>query len=185
MSKEMRMYIDKFTKPLLVEDVDKALKNKILLSYKDIHHGSKLPNEIKKLIKFNQIPNDVYDKINDYYNFEKTLPGDTYIEPFKQKLKNVGKGIDYGFLATLAFIELIGVDRLNDRYGTLKLYEDMLDEIRNLPDIKTSENKFEDYNTFRKTISEKSSPTRNLNLVIYSRFLDDHRHYERLIAKSY
>lgn len=61
----------------------------------------------------------------------------------------------------------------------------MLDEIRSLPDIKNSDNSLRDYNIFRKTIQGKYSPTRNLNLVITSRFQDEFNYYSRLVNKNF
>lgn len=181
----MREQIDNFKKLLSEGNIDKIFKNKVLLSLKDKLNGyGRLPKEIKDLVKFNQIPIDVYQKINDYYDFEKTLPSDTYMEFCNQKLKSIGKGIDEYFLGFLGFIELIGIDKL-DRYNTIDLYNQMLDEIRSLPDIKNSDNSLRDYNIFRKTIQGKYSPTRNLNLVITSRFQDEFNYYSRLVNKNF
>ena len=181
----MREQIDNFKKLLSEGNIDKTFKNKVLLSLKDKLNGyGRLPKEIKDLVKFNQIPIDIYQKINDYYDFEKTLPSDTYMEFCNQKLKSIGKGIDEYFLGFLGFIELIGIDKL-DRYNTIDLYNQMLDEIRSLPDIKNSDNSLRDYNIFRKTIQEKYSPTRNLNLVITSRFQDEFNYYSRLVNKNF
>lgn len=81
------------------------------------------------------------------------------------------------------FIELIGIDKLKDRYNTIELYNDMVNEIRSLPDIEKSDNIIEDYNIFRETLNRKESPTRSLNLVLYSRFLDEYNYYTQLINK--
>ena len=183
MSKEMRYQIDFFKDLLLNEGVDVTFKKKILSSLKDLlgAYGN-LPKEIKDLVKFNQIPTDVYQKISDYYDFEKTLSNDTYVEFSKKKLNTMGKKINDHFLETLGFIELIGIDKF-DRYNTIDLYNGMLDEIRNLPDIKNSDDVIGDYNIFRKTIGGKYSPTRNLQLVITSRFQDEYKHYNSLVNK--
>jgi hypothetical protein len=187
MRKEMRKLIDDFktfNNKKLNENVDISFKNKILSSLNDSLHGyKKLPNDIKKLIKFDKIPIDVYNKIKSYYEIEKQLSGDIYIDSSKQKLKHIGKKIDVYFLSMFGFIELIGIDKLNDRYNTIELYNDMVNEIRSLPDIEKSDNIIEDYNIFRETLNRKESPTRNLNLVLYSRFLDDYNYYTQLINK--
>jgi len=60
----------------------------------------------------------------------------------------------------------------------------MIDEIRSLPDIKNSDNVIDDYNIFRNLISRKESQTKDLFLVIASRFLDDYNYYIRLIEKK-
>jgi len=179
----MRYQIDFFKDLLLNEGVDVTFKKKILSSLKDLlgAYGN-LPKEIKDLVKFNQIPTDVYQKISDYYDFEKTLSNDTYVEFSKKKLNTMGKKINDHFLETLGFIELIGIDKF-DRYNTIDLYNGMLDEIRNLPDIKNSDDVIGDYNIFRKTIGGKYSPTRNLQLVITSRFQDEYKHYNSLVNK--
>jgi hypothetical protein len=183
MSKEMRYQIDFFKDLLLNEGVDVTFRNKILKSLKDkLGAYGKLPKEIKDLVKFNQIPNDIYQKINDYYELEKTLPSDTYMEFCNQKLKSIGKRVDEDLLGFFGFIELVGVDKF-DRYNTIDLYNGMLDEIRNLPDIKNSDDVIGDYNIFRKTIGGKYSPTRNLELVITSRFQDEYKHYSSLVNK--
>jgi hypothetical protein len=185
MSKEMREQIDNFKNFLLKESVDRTFKNKILSSLKDkLGAYGKLPKEIKDLVKFNQIPTDVYQKINDYYDFEKTLSKDTYMEFCNQKLKSIGKGVDEDLLGFFGFIELIGVDKF-DRYNTIDLFNRMLDEIRSLPDIKNSDNVIRDYNIFRKTIGGKYSPTRNLQIVITSRFQDEYKYYSRLVNKDF
>ena len=185
MSKEIREYIDKFNNFLLNESVDVTFKNKILKSLKDkLGSYGKLPKEIKDLVKFNQIPNDVYQKIKDYYELEKTLSKDTYMEFCNQKLKSIGKGVDEDLLGFFGFIELIGIDKF-DRYNTIDLYNGMLDEIRSLPNIKNSDDVIGDYNIFRKTIGGKYSPTRNLQLVITSRFLEDYNYYSKIVNKDY
>jgi hypothetical protein len=185
MSKEMREHIDKFKDFLLNESVDRTFKNKILSSLKDkLGAYGKLPKEIKDLINFNQIPMDVYQKISDYYEVEKTLPSDTYMEFCNQKLKSIGKGVDDNLFGFFGFIELVGVDKF-DRYNTIDLYNGMLDEIRNLPDIKNSDDVIRDYNIFRKTIGDKYSPSRNLALVITSRFQDEYKYYSRLVNKDF
>lgn len=187
MSKEMRENIDgvKNWKKFLNESVDISFKKKILSSLKDkLGAYGNLPKEIKDLVKFNQIPSDVYEKISDYYNVEKTLPSNTYMEFCNQKLKSIGKGIDNDLFGFLGFIELIGVDKF-DRYNTIDLYKGMLDEIRNLPDIKNSDDVIRDYNIFRKTIGEKYSPSRNLALVITSRFQDEYKYYSHLVNKNF
>ena len=118
--------------------IDSSFKKRIIFSLKEkLCYYDKLPKEIKDLVKFNQIPIDVYQKINDYYTVEKVLPSDSYIVFCKQKLKYIGKKIDNHFLATLGFIELIVIDKF-DKYNTIDLYNRMLDEIRSLPDIKNS-----------------------------------------------
>jgi hypothetical protein len=99
-----------------------------------------------------------------------------------QKLKSIGKRVDEDLLGFFGFIELVGVDKF-DRYNTIDLYNGMLDEIRNLPDIKNSDDVIGDYNIFRKTIGGKYSPTRNLELVITSRFQDEYKHYSSLVNK--
>jgi hypothetical protein len=186
MSKEIREQIDKFKNLfLLKESIDATFKKKILKALKDkLGAYGRLPKEIKDLVKFNQIPMDVYQKINDYYDFEKTLPNDTYIEFSKQKLKEIGEKINEDFLGFLGFIELIGIDKF-DRYNTIDLYNGMLDEIRSLPDIKNSDDVIGDYNIFRKTIGGKYSPTRNLQLVITSRFQEEYQYYNKIINKDF
>jgi hypothetical protein len=185
MSKEMREHIDKFKNLLLNEGVDRTFKNMILSSLKDkLGAYGKLPKEIKNLVKFDQIPMDVYQKISDYYEVEKTLPGDTYMEFCGQKLKSIGKGVDNNLFGFLGFIELIGVDKF-DRYNTIDLYNGMLGEIRSLPDIKNSDDVIRDYNIFRKTIRGKHSPLRNLVLVITSRFQDEYMYYSHLVNKEF
>lgn len=164
---------------------NRTFKNKILSSLKDkLGAYCKLPKEIKELINFNQIPMDVYQKINDYYEVEKTLPMNTHMEFCNQKLKSIGKGIDECFLGFLGFIELVGVDKF-DRYKTIDLYNGMLEEIRSLPDIKNSDDIIRDYNIFRRTIADKHSPSRNLALVITSRFQDVYEYYSRLVNKDF
>jgi hypothetical protein len=183
--KDLKQFIKTNIREFLNESVDITFKKKILSSLKDkLGAYGKLPKEIKDLIKFNQIPMDVYQKISDYYEVEKTLPSDTYMEFCNQKLKSIGKGIDDNLFGFLGFIELIGVDKFN-RYNTIDLYNEMLDEIRNLPDIKNSNDVIRDYNIFRKTIGDKYSPYRNLALVITSRFQDEYKHYNRLVNKEF
>jgi hypothetical protein len=169
----------------LKENVDVTFKNKILKSLKDkLGAYGRLPKEIKDLVRFNQIPMDVYKKISDYYDFEKTLSNNTYIEFSGQKLKTIGKKIDDHFLETLGFIELIGVDKF-DRYNTIDLYNRMLDEIRSLPDIKNSDDVIKDYNIFREIMNRKDSPSKDLGIVLTSRFQDEYRYYNRLINKDF
>jgi hypothetical protein len=183
MSKEIREQINKFKDFLLNEGVDVTFKKKILSSLKDkLGAYGKLPKEIKGLVKFNQIPMDVYQKISDYYEVEKTLPSDTYMEFCNQKLKSIGKGIDDDLFGFLGFIELIGVDKF-DRYNTIDLYNGMLDEIRNLPDIKNSDDVIKDYNIFREIMGRKDSPSKDLGIVLTSRFQDEYKHYNRLVNK--
>ena len=185
MSKEMREHIDKFKDFLLNESVDRTFKNKILLSLKDkLGAYGKLPKQIKDLVNFNQIPMDVYQKISDYYDVEKVLPKDTYIDSSRQKLESIGKKIDDHFLGTLGFIELIGIDKF-DRYNTIDLYNRMLDEIRSLPDIKNSDDVIRDYNTFREIMRRKDSPSKDLGIVLTSRFQDEYKHYNRLVNKDF
>ena len=177
----MRKPIDNFKNYFLSENLDRRFKNKILSSLKNTLDGyNKLPKEIKKLINFNQMPMDVYQKIVDYYEFEKTLPKNTYIKSLDLKLKLTGREFDEDFLGFIGFIELIGINKFN-RYNTIKLYNAMLDEIRNLPDIKKSDDVINDYNIFRKRIKDKASPTRNLRLVIISRFLEEYRYFSKLV----
>lgn len=184
-SNEMRRIMDNFKKFTIKESVDRTFKNKILSSLKDkLGAYGKLPKEIKELINFNQIPMDVYQKISDYYEIEETLPMDTHMEYCNQKLKSIGKGIDECFLGFLGFIELVGVDKF-DRYKTIDLYNGMLEEIRSLPDIKNSDDIIRDYNIFRKTIGGKHSPSRNLALVITSRFQDEYQYYNHLVNKDF
>jgi len=185
MSKEMREQINKVKNLLLKESVDRTFKNKILSSLKDLlgAYGN-LPKEIKDLVKFNQIPTDVYQKISDYYDFEKTLSNDTYSEFSKKKLDTIGKKINYHFLATLGFIELIGIDKF-DRYNTIDLFNRMLDEIRSLPDIKNSDDVIRDYNIFREIMHRKDSPTNHLGLVLTSRFQDEYKYYNLLVNKDF
>lgn len=170
---------------LLNESVDITFKNKILSSLKDKLGGyGKLPKEIKDLMNFNQIPMDVYQKISDYYDVEKVLPKDTYIDSSRQRLKSIGNKIDNHFLGTLGFIELIGIDKF-DRYNTIGLYNKMLDEIRSLPDIKNSDDVIRDYNTFREIMGKKDSPSKDLGIVLTSRFQDEYKHYNRLVNKDF
>jgi len=185
MSKEMREQIDNFKNLLLKESVDRTFKNKILSSLKDLlgAYGN-LPKEIKDLVKFNQIPTDVYQKISDYYDFEKTLSNNTYSEFSKKKLNTIGKKINDHFLETLGFIELIGIDKF-DRYNTIDLFNRMLDEIRSLPDIKNSDDVIRDYNIFREIMGRKDSPTKDLGLVLTSRFQDEYKYYNRLVNKDF
>lgn len=162
------------------EKLDSVFKKKILSSLKDLLNGyGRIPNEIKKNVKFNQIPIDVYLKIYDYFEVEKKLPRNTYIEPFGQNLSSIGKKINESFLGTLGFIELIGVNKFN-KYNTKELYLRMLDEIRSLPDIKNSDNIIRDYNIFRERMGKKDSPTKDLSLVLPSRFLDEYYYYSGL-----
>lgn len=185
MSKEMREHIDKFKNFLLNEGVDSTFKNKILSSLKNkLGAYSKLPKEIKSLINFNQIPVDVYQKISDYYEVERALPKDTYIDSSRQRLKSIGYKIDGYFLGTLGFIELIGIDNFN-RYNTIDLYNRMLDEIRSLPDIKNSDDVIRDYNIFREIMGRKDSPSKDLGLVLPSRFQDEYKYYNRLVNKDF
>jgi len=185
MTKEMRQHIDKFKDFLLNESVNRTFKNKVLLSLKDKLGGyGKLPKEIKELINFNQIPMDVYQKISDYYEVEKVLPKDTYIDSSRQRLKSIGYKIDDHFLGTLRFIELIGIDNFN-RYNTIDLYNRMLDEIRSLPDIKNSDDVIRDYNVFREIMGRKDSPSKDLGIVLPSRFQDEYKHYNRLVNKDF
>lgn len=184
-SKEMREHIDKFKDFLLNESVDRTFKNKILSSLKDkLEAYGKLPKEIKDLVNFNQIPMDVYQKISDYCDVEKVLSKDTYIDSSRQKLKSIGKKIDDHFLGTLGFIELIGIDKF-DRYNTIDLYNRMLDEIRSLPNIKNSDDVIRDYNTFREIMGRKDSASKDLGIVLTSRFQDEYEHYNRLVNKDF
>jgi hypothetical protein len=161
--------------------IDKTFKNKILSSLNDILNGyGKLPKEIKDLVNFNQIPIDIYQKINDYYDVEKVLQKDAY----SSKLKSIGKKIDELFLGTLGFIELIGIDKF-DRYKTIDLYNRMLDEIRSLPDIKNSDDVIKDYNIFREIMKRKDSPSKDLGIVLTSRFQDEYKYYSRLANKDF
>ncbi len=187
MSKDIRQMIDKVKNyhQFINESVDVSFKKKILSSLKDLlgAYGN-LPKEIKDLVKFNQIPTDVYQKISDYYDFEKTLSSNTYIEFSGQKLKTIGKKIDDHFLETLGFIELIGIDKFY-RYNTIDLYNRMLDEIRSLPDIKGSDDVIKDYNIFREIMNRKDSPSKDLGIVLTSRFQDEYKHYNRLVNKDF
>jgi hypothetical protein len=187
MSKEIRQMIDKVKNyhQFINESVDVSFKKKILSSLKDLlgAYGN-LPKEIKDLVKFNQIPTDVYQKISDYYDFEKTLSSNTYIEFSGQKLKTIGKKINDHFLETLGFIELIGIDKF-DTYNTIDLYNRMLDEIRSLPDIKSSDDVIKDYNIFREIMNRKDSPSKDLGIVLTSRFQDEYKHYNRLVNKDF
>jgi len=185
MSKEIREQINKFKDFLLNEGVDVTFKKKILSSLKDLlgAYGN-LPKEIKDLVKFNQIPTDVYQKISDYYDFEKTLSNDTYVEFSKKKLNTIGKKINDHFLETLGFIELIGIDKF-DIYNIIDLYNRMLDEIRSLPDIKNSDDVIKDYNIFREIMNRKDSPSKDLGIVLTSRFQDEYKHYNRLVNKDF
>jgi len=75
MKNEMREQINNFRQFPLKENLDTSFKNKILSSLNNTLKGyNKLPKEIKDLVKFNQIPPDVYQKIKDYYEVEKMLP---------------------------------------------------------------------------------------------------------------
>jgi hypothetical protein len=182
---DLKQFIKTTIREFLNESVDVSFKKKILSSLKDLlgAYGN-LPKEIKDLVKFNQIPNDVYQKINDYYVLEKTLPSDTHMEFCNQKLKSIGKGVDEYLLGFFGFIELIGIDKF-DRYNTIDLYNGMLDEIRSLPDIKNSDDVIGDYNIFRRTIGGKHSPTRNLQLVITSRFQEEYNYYSKVVNKDF
>jgi hypothetical protein len=183
MSKEMREQIESFKKLLLVEGIDRTFRNKILSSLKDLLGAyGKLPKEIKDLVNFNQIPVDVYQRISNYYDFEKVLSSNTYIESSRQKLKEIGKKIDDHFLGTLGFIELVGIDKF-DRYNTIDLYNRMLEEIRSLPDIKNSDDVIRDYNIFREIMKRKDSPSKDLGIVLTSRFQDEYKYYSRLVNK--
>lgn len=164
---------------------NKTFKNKVLSSLKDLLGAyGKLPKEIKDLINFNQIPMDVYHKISDYYDVEKVLPKDTYIVSSRQKLGSIGKKIDDHFIGILGFIELIGVDNFH-RYNTIDLYNRMLDEIRSLPDIKNSDDVIRDYNAFREIMKRKDSPSKDLGIVLTSRFQDEYKYYNLLVNKEF
>ena len=181
----MREHIDKFRGFLLNESVDRKFKNTILSHLKDLLGAyGKLPKEIKDLVKFNQIPMDVYQKISDYYDFEKVLSNNTYIEFSSEKLKTIGEKINYVLLGTLGFIELIGVDKF-DRYNTIDLYNRMLAEIRSLPDIKNSDDVIRDYNIFRGIMQRRDSPSKDLGIVLTIRFEDEYDYYHRLVNKDF
>jgi hypothetical protein len=158
-------------------EIDTSFKKKIIFSLKEKLYCH--VKYIKYLVKFNQIPIDVYQKINDYYEVEKVLPKDTYIECSKQKLKHIGNKIDNHFLATLGFIELIGIDKF-DKYNTISLYNRMLDEIRSLPDIKNSVDVINDYNIFREIMGRKDSPSKDLGIVLYSRFQVEYNYFNNI-----
>jgi hypothetical protein len=182
---QLKRIIKESIREFLNENLDNSFKNKILLSLKNLLGAyGKLPKEIKDLIKFNQIPTDVYQKISDYYDFEKVLSNNTYPEFSVQKLKTIGKKINDHFLETLGFIELIGIDKF-DRYNTIDLYNRMLDEIRSLPDIKNSDDVIRDYNIFREIMGRKDSPSKDLGIVLTSRFQDEYKYYNRLVNKDY
>lgn len=175
----IREQIDKVRNFGVQDNIDPKFKTLLIKSFSNMINGvKKIP---KNQIKFNQIPKDVYDKLFDYYTVEKSLPKDTYINFSKQKLRHIGNQMEDHFLGVLTFIELIGLERLNDRYGSIDLYNKMIEEIRNLPDIKNSDDVIGDYEIFRKVLSDKDSPTRNLFLVLPSRFLYDYNKYEKLL----
>jgi hypothetical protein len=182
---DLKQFIKTTIREFLNESVDITFKKKILSSLKDLlgAYGN-LPKEIKDLVKFNQIPTDVYQKISDYYDFEKKLSNNTYSEFSKKKLNTIGKKINDHFLETLGFIELIGIDKF-DRYNTIDLYNRMLDEIRSLPDIKNSDDVIKDYNIFREIMGRKDSPSKDLGIVLTSRFQDEYKHYNRLVNKEF
>jgi hypothetical protein len=177
--------IDKYKTFLLKESLDISFEKKILKSLNYILGGYyKLPIEIKSLIKFDQIPLDIYQKIYDYFEFEKKLSNSTYIDFNNQKLKDIGKKTEEEiFLGMFGFIELIGLENINDKYNTIDLYNRMLDEIRSLPDIKNSDDFIRDYNIFRKILAKKDSPSKDLGLVIGSRFQKDFLHFNKIINK--
>ena len=163
-----------------MKDISKTYKNKILRSL-NIYLGlgnSGISKDMKKMVNFDQIPLDIYQKVESYHDFETELPKDTYIETFRQKLKYVGMGFGKDFLGIFGFIELIGTDEFSQ--GTSELYQDMLKEIRSLPNIENSDNTIRDYNIFRETISRRESPYRNLNLVLPSRHLEKYLHYQKI-----
>lgn len=67
----------------------------------------------------------------------------------------------------------------------IDLYDRMLDEIRSLPDIKNSDDIIRDYNTFREIMQRKDSPSKDLGIVLYSRFQDEYKYYNRLVNKDF
>ena len=84
----MREQIDNFKKLLSEGNIDKTFKNKVLLSLKDKLNGyGRLPKEIKDLVKFNQIPIDVYQKINDGRTRQPTQLVLLDCQLLKQKLR--------------------------------------------------------------------------------------------------
>lgn len=163
--------------------MNKKFRQRILLSLKDLLgcYGN-LPKEIKDLIKFDQIPLDVYERVMGYYYFEKELSNNFYIDCFRQELRFVGKGINDSFLGMFGFIELIGINKF-DRYNTIELYNRMLEEIRSLPDINNSNDINRDYKIFREILSRRDSPSKDLGLVLPSRFLDEYKYYNGLVNK--
>jgi hypothetical protein len=174
--------IEKFDEFLIKESIDIDFKNKIIRSLNSLLGGyGRMPKKIRDLIKFDQIPIHIYQKINDYYDFERSLPGDTYIEYSSKKFRNTTKAISDRFLSILGFIELIGVSNF-DRYNTIDLYSRMITEIESLPDIKNSTDVIGDYNTFRKIMSRKDSPSKDLGLVLISRFRDEYNYYRKMIG---
>lgn len=161
--------IEKFNEFLIKESIDIDFKNKIIRSLNSLLGGyGKMPKKIRDLIKFDQIPIHIYQKINDYYDFERSLP------------INKNKLISEHFLSILGFIELIDISNF-DRYNTIDLYNKMILEIESLPDIKNSTDVISDYNTFRKIMSRKDSPSKDLGLVLISRFQDEYNYYKSLL----
>lgn len=162
--------IEKFGEFLIKESIDIDFKNKIIRSLNSLLGGyGRMPKKIRDLIKFDQIPIHIYQKINDYYDFEISLP------------RKTTKLINDHFLSILGFIELIGVSNF-DRYNTIDLYNRMISEIESLPDIKNSTDIVSDYNTFRKIMSRKDSPSKDLGLVLISRFQDEYDYYTKMIG---
>lgn len=173
--------IEKFGDFLIKESIDMDFKNKIIRSLNSLLGGyGRMSKRIRDLIKFDQIPEHVYEKISDYYYFERSLPGDTYIEYSSKKFRNTTKAISDSLLSILGFIELIGISNF-DRYNTIDLYNRMISEIESLPDIKNSTDVISDYSTFRKIMSRSDSPSKDLGLVLISRFQDEYNYYKSLV----
>jgi hypothetical protein len=160
------------------------IKKLVFKGLVDVLNGyNTLPKSIKSKVLFNQIPQDVYIRLFDYYSYEKELNQDSEISigKYLHKLKHVGKGVNIRTFGILGFIELIGVDSLKDERNTIGLYEKMLSQVRSLPDIKNSEDKTSEYTLFREIMSAKDSPIKDLGLVLPIRKMTDFRYYIDLI----
>jgi hypothetical protein len=123
--------------------------------------------KIKRLINYDEIPTHIVEKIYAYLQFEiknrKIIPNDTF--PFVY----FGTSSKYKLFGVLGMVSIIGRDKVRKH---IDFVDDAYAELESIPSLTGEfEKDLELYTNFADTLRRYESPTRNLNLVIYTRFM--------------
>ena len=149
---------------------------------------SGLGGNIKKLIKYDDIPFNLLKKTEQYREFEKsTLKKYTkkgYIDnvPIGNKLKNYSPVFSdyykYYFYGVFGMISIFGVDEVKKR---IPYYNNLISFLNELPELTGDyENGLLLYDSFNNKMKDKSAPLKEVGLLLGTRFRDEYINLQKI-----